>query len=159
ADGGGDGPEHVNRALYDAVHRMKWSQDAMKMIFLVGDAPPHMDYNDGYDYHKITREAAQMGIVMHAIRRGNDPDTGRVWAESAHSGQGRFASIDQAGGVLAVATPMDGRLAELNRRLFDTAIIYGDDAARARFLAPRPAAPAPVAADRSAFYGKTAGAG
>jgi len=162
AAGGGDGPEHVNRALYDAVHHMKWSQDAMKMVFLVGDAPPHMDYDDGYDYHKITREAAQMGIVMHAIRCGNDADTGRVWAEIAHSGQGTFATIDQSGGVLAVATPMDRRLGELSRRLFETAIVYGDDADRLRvahMAAPAESAPAPVAADRSAYFGKTAGGG
>src|SRR3954462_334970 len=27
ADGGGDIPEHVNQALYDAVHKVKWSKD------------------------------------------------------------------------------------------------------------------------------------
>ena len=42
ADGGGDGPESVNKALYDAVERMSWSQDpsAYQVVFLVGDAPP-----------------------------------------------------------------------------------------------------------------------
>src|SRR5690606_8347131 len=45
AEGGGDGPESVNRALYDAVHEMSWSQDtsSYRVVFLVGDAPPHMD--------------------------------------------------------------------------------------------------------------------
>ena len=48
ADGGGDGPESVNKALYDAVHNISWSQEdqAYQVIFLVGDAPPHMDYNE-----------------------------------------------------------------------------------------------------------------
>jgi len=46
AVGGGDGPESVNQALDDAVHRISWSQDpsSYQVIFLVGDAPPHMDY-------------------------------------------------------------------------------------------------------------------
>ena len=28
AQGGGDGPESVNQALYDAIHQVSWSQDA-----------------------------------------------------------------------------------------------------------------------------------
>src|SRR5947209_4393129 len=48
AQGGGDFPESVNQALYDAVTQVKWSTDkkTLKMIFLVGDAPPHMDYKE-----------------------------------------------------------------------------------------------------------------
>ena len=40
AGGGGDTPEDVDAALYDAVHKMQWRDGAKKMIFLVGDAPP-----------------------------------------------------------------------------------------------------------------------
>src|SRR5690606_9010691 len=42
AGGGGDTPESVNRALYEAVHDLSWSQnpDSYKVVFLVGDAPP-----------------------------------------------------------------------------------------------------------------------
>ncbi|MGI8437256.1 MAG: vWA domain-containing protein [Chthoniobacterales bacterium] len=52
ANGGGDGPESVNEALAEAINRMSWSQDrsVLKIIFLVGDAPPHMDYADGLKY-------------------------------------------------------------------------------------------------------------
>ncbi|MBY0233046.1 MAG: VWA domain-containing protein, partial [Gemmataceae bacterium] len=52
ADGGGDEPEHVNQALYDAVHKIKWSADkkTLKIVFLVGDAAPHMDYTDDVKY-------------------------------------------------------------------------------------------------------------
>jgi len=52
ADGGGDGPESVNQALHDAVHGISWSQDgqAYRVVFLVGDAPPHMDYQDDVKY-------------------------------------------------------------------------------------------------------------
>src|SRR5215475_8050446 len=45
AEGGGDMPESVNEGLAAAVRDMKWSADArtLRIIFLVGDAPPHMD--------------------------------------------------------------------------------------------------------------------
>lgn len=46
AEGGGDSPESVNEALAAAINQMSWSKDrdVLKIIFLVGDAPPHMDY-------------------------------------------------------------------------------------------------------------------
>ena len=49
AEGGGDEPESVNEALAEAIEKMPWSQDrkVLKIIFLVGDAPPHLDYADG----------------------------------------------------------------------------------------------------------------
>src|SRR5882672_9971015 len=51
ADGGGDTPESVSQALDVAVRKIAWSQDraVLKIIYLVGDAPPHTDYADGPD--------------------------------------------------------------------------------------------------------------
>ena len=59
ADGGGDGPESVNRALHDAIHQVSWSQQAgtYKVVFLVGDAPPHMDYPDDVKYPQTDRKS------------------------------------------------------------------------------------------------------
>jgi Mg-chelatase subunit ChlD len=158
AEGGGDDPEHVSKALWDSVHKMHWSQDSMKMIFLVGDAPPHTDYDDGYDYHKIAKEAAGRGILIHSIRCGNDPSTGQVWNQIAKLSGGTYASIDQTGGVVATTTPLDGHMADLGKKLADTAIIVGDEEVRARYkakVAEAMKAPARVAADRGAFYGRS----
>jgi len=46
AEGGGDGPEDVSQAIYDAVNKISWSTSTKtyKTIFVIGDAPPHMDY-------------------------------------------------------------------------------------------------------------------
>src|SRR5437868_7668013 len=46
AQGGGDWPESVNEALEVAVNKLSWSRgpDICRIMFLVGDAPPHMDY-------------------------------------------------------------------------------------------------------------------
>src|SRR5882724_11712513 len=40
AAGGGDTPEDVDAALDDTLHKMAWRDDAKKLVFLVGDAPP-----------------------------------------------------------------------------------------------------------------------
>jgi Mg-chelatase subunit ChlD len=127
AGGGGDTPEHVSKALYDAVYRTSWSQgqNALKQIYLVGDAPPHTDYNDGYDYRKIAKHANELGIHINTIRCGYDRDTERAWNEISNSAAGVYASIDQSGGMVATATPYDDKLAELNSRLVGTAMGYG----------------------------------
>ena len=52
AKGGGDWPESVNEALDIAVNKLAWSSgdDVHRIVFLVGDAPPHMDYAQDTKY-------------------------------------------------------------------------------------------------------------
>ena len=59
ANGGGDEPESVNEALYKAVRDLQWSTDpaVLRVIFLVGDARPHMDYPDDIKYPETCRLA------------------------------------------------------------------------------------------------------
>jgi Mg-chelatase subunit ChlD len=108
AQGGGDGPESVNHALHDAVQKLSWSQDdqTYRVIFLVGDAPPHMDYpND--DKWPATLEVAQSrGIRVNTIQCGQMPATKEEWRKIAHLGQGSFFQVEQAGSAVAIATPM-----------------------------------------------------
>ena len=60
ADGGGDTPESVNQALHEAVTQLAWSSDAgvYRAIFLVGDAPPHLDYQDDVKFARERRARA-----------------------------------------------------------------------------------------------------
>lgn len=68
AQGGGDGPESVNEALHVAINDCSWGcEDHVKMIFLIGDAPPHMDYEDDYDYREEIKIANGKQIRIHTI--------------------------------------------------------------------------------------------
>lgn len=127
ADGGGDGPESVNQALYDAVHAISWSQDphAYKVVFLVGDAPPHMDYQDDIKYPHTAATARKKGIVINAIQCGEHDQTHKEWRRVVQLGQGRYFQVGQAGNAVAIATPYDAKLAELSRKLDDTRLYYG----------------------------------
>jgi hypothetical protein len=158
AEGGGDFPEHVSAALSDAVHRVSWSQDsALRLIFLVGDAPPHMDYQDGFDYRRHAREAIQRGIAVETIECGGDPETARVWIEIASLAQGHFARIDSNGGMPARVTPADAELARLNRELVSTVVSYGSIAEQVtvtRKLEGRMAMSAPAAAEAASYFAK-----
>lgn len=131
ADGGGDGPESVNKALYDAVNKMSWSQQdqAYKVIFLVGDAPPHMDYNE-VRYPQIVAAAMDKGIVVNTIQCGDLPHTVEPWTQIASLSQGKFFQVEQAGSAVAFTTPFDEELAELSAQLDDTRLYYGTEAER-----------------------------
>jgi hypothetical protein len=155
ADGGGDGPEHVARALHEAVHKMSWSpqtNNSVRLIYLVGDAPPHLDYQDGFDYARAARAAAGKGISIHAIRCGTDPETATVWRRIASLGHGEFLTIDQDGGMRARHTPYDEELARLHDKVDDTVIAYGAGGAAMRAsVAAAAAAPAETKAARAGF--------
>jgi hypothetical protein len=128
AAGGGDTPESVNQALYDAVHRISWSQDpnSYKVIFLVGDAPPHMDYPDDVKYPETIKEAVKRGIVVNTIQAGDAADTRQEWQRIAALNQGAYFQVAQSGSALAVSTPFDEKIAALSRKLDDTRLFYGD---------------------------------
>ena len=126
AEGGGDTPESVNKALYDAVHNMSWSQSdsAYQVIFLVGDAPPHMDYNE-VRYPEIVASALNKGIVVNTIQCGEIATAIEPWTQIASLGQGNFFQVEQAGGAVAYNTPFDEEIADLSAKLDDTRLYYG----------------------------------
>lgn len=133
AAGGGDGPESVNQALHDAVQKISWSkgQDVYKVVFLVGDAPPHMDYQDDVKYPTTIALAKKKGIVINAIQCGASGSTRTKWLHMASLGDGRYFQVEQGGGAVAVSTPFDRKLAELSRKLDDTRLYYGSKEVKA----------------------------
>jgi hypothetical protein len=160
AIGGGDSPEAVQDGLSDAVNKMQWSdaRRVAKMIFLVGDAPAHA--HDQSRLLTAAKQAIGKGIVVNTIRCGADPVTGAQFTQVAHLADGRFDSIDQSGGVVAIATPFDGELAKLNGELMDTALYAGRAPTKAAAEARREEAKAmaaPAAADRISYMSKSGG--
>ncbi len=133
AAGGNDTPESVNKALYDAVHNMSWSQEdqAYQVIFLVGDAPPHMDYNE-VQYPEIIASALEKGIVVNTIQCGEIPSAVAPWTQIASLGHGNFFQVEQAGGAVAYNTPFDEEIADLSAKLDDTRLYYGTDEENAK---------------------------
>ncbi len=156
AGGGGDEPESVNEALAGAVRDLSWSADrqVLKIIFLVGDAPPHMDYGQGPKYPEVCQEAMKKDLIINTVQCGNISRTAPFWKEIAQLSEGTYAAIAQSGNMAVIATPMDGELASLNRKLGTTLVGYGGEKARRMVAAKQLAAetaPASVAADRLAF--------
>jgi hypothetical protein len=159
ANGGGDTPEHVNQALDDAVNKMSWSRESktVKIVFLVGDAAPHMDYTDDVKYPVTCAQALQRGIIINAIQCGNDAECTKFWKDIAEKAGGGYAIIPQAGGVRAVSTPYDKRLAEINVELTRGTLVFGDVKKRDADTKKMQAAlslPSEIAADRAGYLAK-----
>jgi Mg-chelatase subunit ChlD len=85
ADGGGDYPESVNEGVHVALSRLDWGDDAVgKFAFLVGDAPPHLDYRRDFDYAVDMKDAAHRGIQIFTIAASGMNELGQVvWRQIA----------------------------------------------------------------------------
>lgn len=137
ATGGGDTPEAVNEALYDAVHKVSWSQNpqSYKVVFLVGDAPPQMNYPDDVKYPDTLAAAAARGIIVNTIQCGDMAVTTHHWQRIAGLGQGRYFQVEQAGSGIAIQTPFDEQLAQAAQNLERTRIYFGSRERRADLAA------------------------
>lgn len=135
AQGGGDWPESVNEALDVAVNKLQWSKsnDSRRIVFLVGDAPPHMDYAQDTKYEVTMKVAQQKDIIVNAVLAGGARDTERVWRDVAQRGDGRFIAIPQDGGqVVIIETPYDEEIIILQNEINKTVIPYGPRALQQR---------------------------
>lgn len=154
AGGGGDFPEHVNKALVDVL-AMPWRDQAAKMVFLVGDAPPSTERDDAPDTATLAGQAAARQITINTVRCGGNDRTAVAWQQVSSVTGGEFSSIAQDGGVREIATPYDAEMAALSRGIDESTVIYGDDMDRARYdrkMSAAAAAPAPTAASRADYY-------
>ncbi len=99
ADGGGDDPESLNEALHVAVHEPDWrSEDAIRLMFLIADAPPHLDYVEDYSYADEMIEAQRRGIKTFAIASSGLGQQGEyVLRQIAQHTMGRFIFIVYGG--------------------------------------------------------------
>ncbi|HOF89061.1 MAG TPA: VWA domain-containing protein [Armatimonadota bacterium] len=159
ADGGGDTPESVNQALHEAVTKMAWSEqrEVYRVIFLVGDCPPHMDYADDVKYPDTCKLAAERGIIINTIQCGTHAPTTPIWQAIARSAEGTFAAVAQSGGARVVVTPHDEPLARLAAELDATRLYYGT--AEEQRLGQRQAANAGVIAQTGSVTANAGRAG
>ncbi|HET7792078.1 MAG TPA: VWA domain-containing protein [Rhizobacter sp.] len=119
AHGGGDTPEALNEALHEVVHGLSWRTQAARMVVLVADAPPHLDYGgctaapDTYgvspprgqravlgrpgdcpQYDRDMQAALAKGIKLFAVgASGLDPVGEYIYRQMAQYTAGRFVFL------------------------------------------------------------------
>ncbi|MBZ0318968.1 MAG: VWA domain-containing protein [Anaerolineae bacterium] len=101
AGGGGDTPESLNEALHLAVQGLQWrGDDTIKLIFLVADAAPHLDYANDFDYAQEMVVASWEGIKIHPIASsGLTPDGEYIFRQLAQYTMGRFLFLTYQSGT------------------------------------------------------------
>ncbi|MEA2096234.1 MAG: carboxypeptidase regulatory-like domain-containing protein [Candidatus Cloacimonadota bacterium] len=73
ADGGGDRPENLQSALKDALTKIRWRKNGVRLAFIITDAPPHLNYNQKYTYVSAVHDAKKKGIKLFSIGTGGLP--------------------------------------------------------------------------------------
>ncbi len=99
ANGGGDYPEAMNEALHDTVHNLSWrGNGTTRMVFLIADAPPHLDYG-GPRYDNDMVAALGKGIKVFGVgASGLDKQGEYIQRQIAQYTGGKFVFLtyDQA---------------------------------------------------------------
>ncbi len=132
AAGGGDAPESVNLALHEAVSKMKWSKVAstFRTIFLVGDCPPHMDYNE-VKYPESCATANQKNIVINTIKLGTScGDAIPHFKKIATLTNGTYLQLGQNATDVVINTPYDDSIVHYSKLIDESKIYYGSAATK-----------------------------
>ena len=97
AAGGGNYEEAVNEALDCAVTGLDWNTgDAIRLLFLIGDAPPHAERRPNYT--RSMRRALEMGIKIPTIAASGLNDKGEfIWRQLAQFTLAPFMFISYGG--------------------------------------------------------------
>ncbi len=100
ADGGGDYPEAVDQALENAVAGHAWEEGAVKLLFLVLDAPPHQGVEIAQSLQASLSQAAAMGIrVIPVASSGVDEETEFLTRTAAALTGGTYTFLTDDSGI------------------------------------------------------------
>jgi len=101
ADGGGDTPEAVELALDSAINGLAWSAEARaRVLFLVLDAGPHINWGVKQRMQQLARQAAAKGIrIVPVAASGTDKATEYLLRTLALSTNGTYTFLTDHSGV------------------------------------------------------------
>ena len=100
ASGGGDTPEAVHTALDVAINEHDWDENAVKLMFLVLDAPPHEDAQIIDETNKLTAMAAEQGIrIIPVASSGIDKATEYLLRTMAFTTGGTYTFLTDDSGI------------------------------------------------------------
>ena len=139
AQGGGDAPESVNSALNEAVAEMNWSPNAnaYRTVFLVGDCPPHMDYNET-KYPETCKTANSKNLVINTIKLGTScTDAVAHFQKIASLTNGEYQQLDQNAKDYVITTPYDDSINRVSRLIDESKIYYGTEVIQSKMYSKK----------------------
>lgn len=120
------GSEYCGFAIDTVVNSLQWSQSSsdIKTIFIAGNE----SFAQGpINYRAAVKLARQHGISINTIHAGSH-ETGisDQWQTGALMAGGDYMSIDANQQVVHIVAPQDEKIVELNARLNQTYVPYGE---------------------------------
>lgn len=98
AGGGGDKAEDVESGLAKGITGMGWGEGAVRLVFLVADAAPHIDYQQSTPYTTSVKTAAEKGIKLFPIGcSGLEPEGEFAFRQLAQYTMGQYLFITRGG--------------------------------------------------------------
>jgi hypothetical protein len=123
AGGGGDYPEEMNAALHLMLAEGEWSESpAARMLFVLGDAPPHFYPDAAYTYQNAVSDATRRGVsVFPLAASGVDRSTEYLMRAMAVMTGGKYVFLTDDSGIgLPHLTPREPfRVKRLNDLLVE----------------------------------------
>jgi hypothetical protein len=100
AEGGGDYPESLNEGLHQALYLPEWRQEeTISLLFLIADAPPHLDYAQDFDYAQDVFQAVETGIKIFPLASSGLDDQGEyIFRQLAQISGGKFLFLTYGAG-------------------------------------------------------------
>ncbi|UCD83367.1 MAG: VWA domain-containing protein [Deltaproteobacteria bacterium] len=112
ASGGGDTPEDLQSGLNDTMSKLDWRKSGIRLMFIIADAPPHLDYGQQYTYLNAMKDGANRAIKFVSIGASGLPNDGEyVFRQLAQYTMGIFVFLtygetgeaEGGGGTVAVS--------------------------------------------------------
>lgn len=98
ADGGGDLPEAVAEVMKETITDGEWSEDSVKIAFMIFDAPPHGGTEE--TLIEATKAASEKGIrIVPVVSSNSDRDTELFARALAICTGGRYIFLTDDSGV------------------------------------------------------------
>ncbi|MEM8620402.1 MAG: vWA domain-containing protein [Actinomycetota bacterium] len=110
ADGGGDYPEALDEGLAEVLAAPAWrsADDAVQLVFLVADAPPHVDRQVSAGYPDSVRTAIERGVKLFPIASSESDDQAEaVFRQIAQATGAPFVFLSYGAGGSATGGSTD----------------------------------------------------
>ncbi len=124
------GNEYCGKVINTSINQLDWKKnnDHLKLIFIAGNEP----FTQGpINYKDAATDAKEKDITINTIFCGNYKQGIQTkWKDGANLTNGEYSAIDHNRETIHIATPYDDIILQLNRKLNNTYIHYGNEGSK-----------------------------
>ncbi|MBR9915385.1 MAG: VWA domain-containing protein [Algicola sp.] len=120
------GNEYCGQVIQTSLNQLEWGDDPddLKLVFIAGNEP----FSQGkVNYQDAAKQAHKNDISVNTIFCGDyNQGIATYWKDGADLSHGNYMAINHNHATTYVATPYDDQILQLNHKLNNTYIAYGE---------------------------------